>query len=42
MRAARLTLAGSEPRFEVQELPQPVPAAGEVVDRFRHGGAQPP
>jgi NADPH:quinone reductase-like Zn-dependent oxidoreductase len=31
MRAARLMLAGSEPRFEVQELPQPVPEAGEVV-----------
>ena len=31
MRAARLTLAASEPHFELQELPDPVPAAGEVV-----------
>ena len=31
MRAARLTLAASEPRFEIHELPDPVPAAGEVV-----------
>jgi zinc-binding alcohol dehydrogenase/oxidoreductase len=31
MRAARLTLAASEPRFELQELPDPVPEAGEVV-----------
>jgi zinc-binding alcohol dehydrogenase/oxidoreductase len=31
MRTARLTLAGSEPRFELQLLPDPEPAAGEVV-----------
>jgi zinc-binding alcohol dehydrogenase/oxidoreductase len=31
MRAARLTVAGSEPRFELHELADPVPAAGEVV-----------
>ncbi|MDX6630117.1 MAG: zinc-binding alcohol dehydrogenase/oxidoreductase [Gaiellales bacterium] len=31
MRAARLTVAGSDPRFELQELPEPVPAADEVV-----------
>jgi NADPH:quinone reductase-like Zn-dependent oxidoreductase len=31
MRAARLTLAASEPQFELQQLPDPVPAAGEVV-----------
>jgi zinc-binding alcohol dehydrogenase/oxidoreductase len=31
MRAARLTLAASEPRFEIQQLPDSEPAAGEVV-----------
>jgi hypothetical protein len=31
MRAARLTVAGSEPRFELHELADPVAAAGEVV-----------
>jgi zinc-binding alcohol dehydrogenase/oxidoreductase len=31
MRAARLTAAGNEPRFELQELPDPTPAEGEVV-----------
>jgi zinc-binding alcohol dehydrogenase/oxidoreductase len=31
VRAARLTLAGSEPRFELQELPDPVAGPGEVV-----------
>jgi zinc-binding alcohol dehydrogenase/oxidoreductase len=31
MRAARLTLAGTEPRFELQEVPEPVPAVDEVV-----------
>ena len=31
MRNARLTLAGSDPRFELQDLPDPVPATGEVV-----------
>ena len=31
MRAARLTLAASEPGFEIQELPDPAPAADEVV-----------
>ncbi|HET6172961.1 MAG TPA: zinc-binding dehydrogenase [Gaiellales bacterium] len=31
MRAARLTLAGSDPGFELQELPDPVAGAGEVV-----------
>ena len=31
MRTARLTLAGNEPRFELQQLPDPEPAAGEVV-----------
>ena len=31
MRTARLTLAASEPRFEIHELPEPAPAAGEVV-----------
>ena len=31
MRAARLTVAGSEPRFELQELADPSAAAGEVV-----------
>lgn len=31
MRAARLTLAGSEPRFEVLELPAPVAGPSEVV-----------
>ena len=31
MRAARLTLAASEPRFEIQELPDPSPGPGEVV-----------
>ena len=31
MRAARLTLAASDPRFELQELPDPLPGAGEVV-----------
>jgi len=31
MRAARLTLAAGEPRFELQQLPDPVPAADEVV-----------
>jgi zinc-binding alcohol dehydrogenase/oxidoreductase len=31
MRAVRLTIAGSEPRFELHELADPTPAAGEVV-----------
>jgi zinc-binding alcohol dehydrogenase/oxidoreductase len=31
VRAARLTLAGSEPRFELQDLPDPEPGPGEVV-----------
>jgi NADPH:quinone reductase-like Zn-dependent oxidoreductase len=31
MRAARLIRAGAEPGFEIQDLPEPVPAAGEVV-----------
>ena len=31
MRAARLTLAASEPRFEIAELPDPVAGPGEVV-----------
>ena len=31
MRAARLVLAASEPRFELQELPDPVAGSGEVV-----------
>jgi NADPH:quinone reductase-like Zn-dependent oxidoreductase len=31
MRTARLTLASSEPRFELHDLPDPEPAAGEVV-----------
>jgi zinc-binding alcohol dehydrogenase/oxidoreductase len=31
VRAARLTLAGSEPRFELQELADPEPGPGEVV-----------
>ena len=31
MRAARLTLAGSEPRFELQDVADPVPAVDEVV-----------
>jgi len=31
MRAARLTLAGDQPRFAVHELPAPEPAAGEVA-----------
>ena len=31
MRTARLTVAGSEPRFELHELADPTPAAGEVV-----------
>src|SRR6476661_5667423 len=31
MRAALLTLAAGEPRFELQDVPDPVPAPGEVV-----------
>ena len=31
MRAARLTVAGSEPRFELHDLADPIAAAGEVV-----------
>jgi NADPH:quinone reductase-like Zn-dependent oxidoreductase len=31
MRAARLIRAGAEPGFEIQDLPDPAPAAGEVV-----------
>jgi zinc-binding alcohol dehydrogenase/oxidoreductase len=31
MRASRLTVAGTEPRFELCELADPQPAAGEVV-----------
>ncbi len=31
VRAAQLTLTGDEPRFEMRELPDPVPRAGEVV-----------
>jgi zinc-binding alcohol dehydrogenase/oxidoreductase len=31
VRAAQLTLTGDAPRFELRELPDPVPQAGEVV-----------
>ena len=31
MRAARLVVAGSEPRFQLHELEEPTPTAGEVV-----------
>ena len=31
MRAARLIRAGTDPGFEIQDLPDPAPAAGEVV-----------